>query len=93
MNLKRIMRMKPSLYLFSLLAISFAITPITIEAQSQSNKKPIKYKKARALQSSTAKKMAKVYEALEVVDEKGEPAPDMDTVTVSYTHLTLPTKA
>ena len=87
MNLKRIMRMKPSLYLFSLLAISFAITPITIEAQSQSNKKPIKYKKARALQSSTAKKMAKVYEALEVVDEKGEPAPDMDTVISILTEL------
>jgi len=81
------MRMKPSLYLFSLLAISFAITPITIEAQSQSNKKPIKYKKARALQSSTAKKMAKVYEALEVVDEKGEPAPDMDTVISILTEL------
>ena len=81
------MRMKTSLYLFSLLAISFAITPITIEAQSQSNKKPIKYKKARALQSSTAKKMAKVYEALEVVDEKGEPAPDMDTVISILTEL------
>ena len=81
------MRMKPSLYLFSLLAISFAITPITIEAQSQSNKKPIKYKKARALQSSTAKKMAKVYEPLEVVDEKGEPAPDMDTVISILTEL------
>ena len=81
------MRKKFSLYLFSLLAISFAITPITIEAQSQSNKKPIKYKKARALQSSTAKKMAKVYEALEVVDEKGEPAPDMDIVISILTEL------
>ena len=73
------MRKNFSLYLFSLLAISFAISPITLQAQS-SNKKPIKYKKARALQGSTAKKMAKVYEALEVVDEKGEPAPDMDIV-------------
>ena len=81
------MRKKFSLYLFSLLAISFAITPITIEAQSQSNKKPIKYKKARALQSSTAKKMAKVYEALEFVDEKGEPAPDMDIVISILTEL------
>ena len=59
MNLKRIMRMKPSLYLFSLLAISFAITPITIEALTQSNKKPKKYNKARDIKCSTAKKMAK----------------------------------
>ena len=87
MNLKKIMRKKFSLYLFSLLAISFVVTPINIEAQSQSNKKPIKYKKARALQSSTAKKMAKVYEALEVVDEKGEPAPDMDIVISILTEL------
>jgi len=43
-------------------------------------KKEVKYKKARALQTKTAKKMAKVYEALEVVDDKGEPAPDMETV-------------
>ncbi len=46
-----------------------------------------KLKKARALQSSTAKKMAKVYEALEKVDEKGEPAPDMGTVTSILTEL------
>ena len=45
------------------------------------------YKKARALQSSTAKKMAKVYEALEAVDEKGEPAPDMEVVTSILTEL------
>ena len=56
------------------------MTPITIEAQSQADKKPIKYKKSRVLQSKTAKKMAEVYEALELVDEKGEPAPDMETV-------------
>ena len=67
-------------FLFFSLAFCFTFTPITIEAQSTDNKKPVKYKKARALQSSTAKKMAKVYEALEVVDEKGEPAPDMETV-------------
>ena len=69
-----------SIYLFSLLATFFVITPITIEAQSQADKKPIKYKKSRVLQSKTAKKMAEVYEALELVDEKGEPAPDMETV-------------
>ena len=68
-------------FLFLSLTFSFASIPLSIEAQSSAeNKKPVKYKKARALQSSTAKKMAKVYEALEAVDEKGEPAPDMETV-------------
>ena len=50
-------------------------------------KKQIKYKKARALQSKTAKKMAKVYEALEEVDDKGEPAPDMELVVEILTEL------
>ena len=64
-----------------ILAFSFSYTSTFVEAQSSDKpKKQIKYKKARALQSKTAKKMAKVYEALEVVDEKGEPAPDMATV-------------
>ena len=67
-------------FLFFSLAFFFTFTPTTIEAQSADNKQPVKYKKARALQSSTAKKMAKVYEALEEVDEKGEPAPNMETV-------------
>ena len=31
--------------------------------------------------------MAKVYEALEEVDEKGEPAPDMDVVTEILTRF------
>ena len=52
------MNKKISICLFSLLAAFFIVTPISIEAQSQTDKKPIKYKKARALQSSTAKKMA-----------------------------------
>ena len=81
------MNKKISICLFSLLAIFFVATPISIEAQSQTDKKPIKYKKARALQTSTAKKMAKVYEALEIVDEKGEPAPDMETVISVLTEL------
>ena len=68
-------------FLFLSLTFSFASIPLSVEAQSSAdNKKTVKYKKARALQSSTAKKMAKVYEALEAVDEKGEPAPDMETV-------------
>ncbi len=66
----------------------FALSTNYIEAQSQTdNKKPIKYKKARALQTSTAKKMAKVYEAIEIVDEKGEPAADMETVKSILTEL------
>jgi len=81
------MNKKFSIYLFSILAILFVVTPITIEAQSQSNKKPIKYKKSRVLQSKTAKVMAEVYEALEVVDEKGEPAPDMEVVLRNLNQL------
>ena len=82
------MKKKISIYLFSSLAMLFAFSTNYIEAQSQTeNKKPIKYKKARALQTSTAKKMAKVYEAIEIVDEKGEPAPDMETVISVLTEL------
>ena len=76
------------IYLFAILAFSFSYTSTYDEAQSSDKpKKQIKYKKARALQSKTAKKMAKVYEALEVVDEKGEPAPDMATVIEILTEL------
>ena len=76
------------LYVFALLAFSFSYTTSYVEAQSADKpKKQIKYKKARALQSKTAKKMAKVYEALEVVDEKGEPNPDMETVIEILTEL------
>jgi tetratricopeptide (TPR) repeat protein len=76
------------LYVFALLAFSFSYPTSYIEAQSSNqSKKQIKYKKARALQSKTAKKMAKVYEALEEVDDKGEPAPDMELVIEILTEL------
>ena len=76
------------IYVFAILAFSFSFTSSYLEAQESSKpKKQIKYKKARALQTSTAKKMAKVYEALEVVDEKGEPAPDMEIVLEILTAL------
>jgi lipopolysaccharide biosynthesis regulator YciM len=78
------------LYLLAIFAFSFSYTSSIVEAQSSSeanNEKKIKYKKARALSTKTAKKMAKVYEALEVVDEKGEPAPDMVTVIEILTEL------
>ena len=82
------MNRKLTIYLFSTLAMMFAFSSNYIEAQSQpETKKQIKYKKARALQTSTAKKMAKVYEALEEVDDKGEPAPDMQTVLEVLTDL------
>ena len=75
-------------YAFAILAFSFSFTSSYVEAQESSKpKKQIKYKKARALQTSTAKKMAKVYEALEVVNEKGEPAPDMEVVLEILTAL------
>ena len=76
-------------YILAILAFSFSYTSNYLEAQSSDTKakKQIKYKKSRALSSSTAKKMAKVYEALEEVDEKGEPAPDMITVVEILTEL------
>ena len=48
------------LYLFSLLALAFSYPTTFVEAQSSDKpKKQIKYKKARALQSKTAKKNGK----------------------------------
>ena len=83
-------------YIFSLFAVCIGLLSNDIAAQqtkASGNSENLnlapkrKYKKARALQSSTAKKMAKVYEALEEVDEKGEPAPDMETVICILTEL------
>ena len=76
------------IYIFALLAFAISFPSTYLEAQSADKPKTqTKYKKARALQSKTAKKMAKVYEALEVVDDKGEPAPDMETVIEILTEL------
>ena len=56
------MNRKLTIYLFSTLAIMFALSSNYIEAQSQpETKKQIKYKKARALQTSTAKKINDIY--------------------------------
>ena len=79
-------------YFIAFISIFFITFTFNIEAQNQSSdrevkKTNIKYKKARALQTGTAKKMAKVYEALEVVDDKGEPDPDMETVLSILTEL------
>ena len=70
------------LYLFAVLAFSFMYLPSYVNAQTVDDKpkKEIKYRKARSLSSKVAKKMAKVYEALEAVNEQGEPSPDMETV-------------
>ena len=61
---------KTSLFKFIFLSFLLVAAPIDIQAQSSNTKseQKIKYKKARALQSSTAKRMAKVYEALERID-------------------------
>ena len=79
-------------YFIAFISIFFITFTFNIEAQNQSSdrevkKTNIKYKKARALQAGTAKKMAQVYEALEVVDDKGEPDPDMETVLSILTEL------
>ena len=79
-------------YFIAFISIFFIAFTFNIEAQNQSSdrevkKTNIKYKKARALQASTARKMAQVYEALEVVDDKGEPDPDMETVLSILTEL------
>ena len=91
MTLKIIMKRIHSTYLLSALALLFSFSSVNIEAaivaEDEIKKKPIKYKKARALQTSTAKKMAKVYEALEEVDENGESAPDYETVKNILTEL------
>ena len=73
---------KASLFKFIFLSCVLVAAPIESQAQSSNAKseQKIKYKKARALQSSTAKKMAKVYEALERIDEEtGKEDPDYDT--------------
>ena len=47
----------------------FALIAVPIELDAQSQDKKVTYKKARALQTSTAKKIVKVVEALERVDD------------------------
>ena len=50
---------------------------LNLDAQSASgNAKKQTYRKARVLQSSTAKKIQKVVEALERVDDEGKEDPD-----------------
>ena len=87
--MKLIVNKNNFLYVFFILSISLLYTPTILHAQSADDqpKKQVKYRKARALSTSTAKKMAKVYAALEEVDEKGEPNPDMETVLTILTDL------
>ena len=86
--MNKFLRKSKIIYVFALLAFTFSYPTAFVEAQSNDRAKTqTKYKKARALQTSTAKKMAKVYEALEEVDDKGEPAPDMETVIEILTEL------
>jgi tetratricopeptide (TPR) repeat protein len=67
------LRLLSLFFVFSLMSL-----PIDLDAQSQDKK--VTYKKARALQTSTAKKIVKVVEALERVDEEGKEDPDFETV-------------
>jgi tetratricopeptide (TPR) repeat protein len=77
------------LYLFTILTFSFTYTSNFVEAQSSDSqtKKQIKYKKSRALSAKVAKKVTKFVDALELVDEKGEEAPDMETANEILTEL------
>ena len=67
------------LRLLSLFCI-FSVISLPIQIDAQSQEKKVTYKKARALQTSTAKKIVKVVEALERVDEEGKEDPDYETV-------------
>ena len=68
--------------LFRCISFIFIVSLIFFpqENLAQSGDKNVTYKKARALQTSTAKKIVKVVEALERVDENGKEDPDFVTV-------------
>ena len=67
-----------SIFLF-FTVISFTFNVPQVSAQtSQSVEKKTTYKKARALQTSTAKRILKIVEALEEVDDEGKEAPDVE---------------
>ena len=72
-------------FLFKLLLISslLFVAPYSLNLSAQSDNQASqknKYRKARVLQSSTAKKITKVVEALERQDEEGKDDPDWITV-------------
>ena len=68
-------------------AFSFS-TAVHLTAQSadQKKKKPV-YRKARVLQASTAKKIVKIVEALEEMDDEGNEAPDWNKAKEILTEL------
>ena len=68
--------------LFRFISFIFIVSLIFFpqENLAQSGDKNVTYKKARALQTSTAKKIVKVVEALERFDENGKEDPDFVTV-------------
>ena len=70
--MKFLLRLSISLSLLMIIPYS-----LNLDAQSASgNAKKQTYRKARVLQSSTAKKIQKVVEALERVDDEGKEDPD-----------------
>jgi len=74
-------------YLYMVIAF-ISLVSFSPDIYSQdSEKKKVTYKKARALQSSTAKEMAKVFKAYERLDENGKEDPDLETVKEILTKL------
>jgi len=76
--------------LFFSVALAISISFFSLETFAQSNNqssKKITYKKARALQASTAKQMALVYKAYERLDDEGKEDPDYETVRRVLTEL------
>ena len=63
-----------------ILSLLFVLSLVTVPFDLGAQDQKVTYKKARALQTSTAKKIVKVVEALERVDEEGKEDPDFETV-------------
>ena len=81
------MKLFTSFIFATLFAFSFT-TAVHLNAQSadQKKKKPV-YRKARVLQASTAKKIVKIVEALEEMDDEGNETPDWNKAKEILTEL------
>lgn len=71
----------------TLICFSLSYSSIVYSQSNNESGKKITYKKARALQASTAKRMALVFEAYERLDDEGKEDPDMVTVRRVLTEL------
>ena len=81
------MKLFTSFIFATLFAFSFT-TAVHLNAQSadQKKKKPV-YRKARVLPASTAKKIVKIVEALEEMDDEGNETPDWNKAKEILTEL------